>query len=238
MARWQDHVYPHGALEALAPGLWQVSGSLGKSPLPRNMVVWRSPTGGLLIHSGVCLDEEAMGELEALGEVRWIVVPCPMHRADAAPYRERYPEAQLLCPAAAREKVEEVVSVDATMEEVLPQLGVVLHVPEGLKPFELHLELPLEGGAKALVVTDALFNLGPRPPRGFGGFMLKVMGSVGPLGISRLGRFLLLKERARFKAYLERLAEIPELTVLSVAHGEAVIGDVATALKGAAQRLG
>ena len=238
MARWHDHVYPHGGLEVLAPGLWQVSGSLGKSPLPRNMVVWRSPTGGLLIHSGVCLDEEAMAELEALGEVRWIVVPCPLHRADAAPYRERYPEAQLLCPAVAREKVEEVVSVDATMEEVLPQLGVVLHVPEGLKPFELHLELPLEGGAKALVVTDALFNLGPRPPRGFGGFMLKVMGSVGPLGISRLGRFLLLKERARFKAYLERLAEIPELTVLSVAHGEAVIGDVATALKGAAQRLG
>ena len=238
MTHWRDHIHPHGDVEALASNLWQVTGSLGKSPLPRNMVVWRSQTGGLLIHSGVCLDEEAMGELEALGEVRWIVVPCPLHRADAQPYRERYPKAQLLCPAAAREKVEEVVSVDATMEEVLPELGVILHVPQGLKPFELHLELPLKGGGKALVVTDALFNLGPCPPSGFGGFILKAMGSVGPLGISRLGRFLLLKDRARFKAYLERLAEIPELKVLSVAHGEAVRADIANALRGAAQRLG
>ncbi|MGB1700083.1 MAG: hypothetical protein ACPHRO_09030, partial [Nannocystaceae bacterium] len=106
MPNWTDHVFPHGELKKLADGLWQVTGSLGKSPIPRNMQVWRAPDGGLLIHSAVCLDAEGMAALESLGPVKWIVVPCPIHRADAAPYRERYPDAQLLCPAAARAKVE------------------------------------------------------------------------------------------------------------------------------------
>ncbi|MGB0591114.1 MAG: hypothetical protein ACPGU1_15670 [Myxococcota bacterium] len=231
MSNWDEHVHPHGALERLAPGLWQVTGSLARGPLPRNMQVWRAPSGELLIQSAICLEAEGMARLDALGKVRWIVVPCPMHRADALPYRLRYPEAELLCPSAAKAKVEEVVQVDGVCEAALPGLGIEVYVPQGLKPFELHLVCPLEDGTKALLVTDALFNLGAEPPRGFGGMMLKWMGSVGPLGMTRLGRWLLLKDRALWRAHLEQLAEISDLSVLCVAHGEAVRGDVAKALR-------
>ena len=234
---WERHVFPHGRLELLAPGLWEVTGSLGRSPLPRNMQVWRAPSGGLLVHSAICLDDEGMKALDALGPVQWIVVPCPLHRADAAPYRQRYPDAQLLCPSAARAKVEEVVAVDDVCERVLPDLGIAVHEPAGLKPFELHLVFPLEDGTKALVMTDALFNLGSRPPSGFGGLTLKWMGSVGPLGMTRLGRWLLLQDSSQVQAYLEQLAALPDLSLLCVAHGEAVHGEVSSALREAAGRL-
>ena len=180
MKSWDEHVAPHGDLEALAPGLWQVTGSLDRSPLPRNMQIWRAPNGALLIHSAICLDEDAMAQVDALGDVSWIIVPCALHRADALPYRQRYPKAQILCPAAARAKVEAVVPVDALCEEVLPGLGVIVHQPRGLKPFELHYQLPLEDGSQALVMTDALFNLGDNPPTGLAGTLMLAMGSDGP----------------------------------------------------------
>ena len=202
------------------------------------MQIWRTPSGGLLIHSAICLNTEGMAALDALGAVQWIVVPCAMHRADALPYRERYPDAQILCPSAARAKVEEVVAVDGLCETVLPTLGVEVHEPQRLKPFKLHLLFPLEDGTKALLVTDSLFNLGPQPPSGFGGFMLKWMGSVDPLDISRLGRWLFLKDRAEWRSHLEQMAKTPALAVLCLAHGEAVQEDVALALLQSAERLG
>jgi len=201
------------------------------------MHVWRSPSGGVLVHSAICLDEAGMKALDAVGSIEWIVVPCAMHRADARPYRERYPDAKLLCPSAARAKVEEVVPVDDLCEEVLPTLGIEVMEPRGLKPFELHLVLPLEDGSKALLMTDALFNLGVSPPSGFGGLMLKWMGSVGPLGMTRLGRWLLLKDRSKWRGYLDELAERGDLSLLCVAHGETVPGDVSTSLREASERM-
>ena len=236
MSIWKNHVLPHGDLEQLAPGFWQVTGSLERNPLPRNMQIWKAPSGGLLIHSAICLDDAGMAQIDALGPVRWIVVPCPMHRADALPYRKRYPDAQLLCPAAAKTKVEEVVSVDGDCESVLPGLGIMVLEPKGLKPFELHLLFPLEDGTKALVVTDTLFNLRPNPPGGFGGWMLKLMGSVKPLGMTRLGRWLLLEDRALWSNHLEELAQTENLQLLCMAHGEPVQDEVARALREAASR--
>ena len=201
------------------------------------MVVWRTPTGGLLLHSVICLREDAMAALDALGPVTHIVVPCEMHRTDAALFQERYPNALLLAPKCARAKVDAVVSGCEDLDGALAALNVTLHRPEGLKDFELHLELPLEDGSRALVMTDALFNLGATPPKGFGGFMVKLLGSVGPLGITKIGRRLLLQDAAAFAGYLQKLAQIENLKVLSVAHGAPVIGGVADALREASRRI-
>ena len=237
MTSWGDHVLPHGLLEALAPGLWQVTGTLKRNPLPRNMQVWRHPSGGLLLHSPICLDAPGMEHLDSLGPVRWIVAPCAFHRVDVLPYRQRYPDAAVLCPECARPKIEERAPVDGLCEDVLPDVGITVHEPAGLSPFELHFECPLEDGSKALIVTDALFNLGPQPPTGFKGLTLRLMGSVGPLGMTRLGRWLLLKDVDAHKRYVASLGDIPDLAVLCVAHGDAVHGDVRAALCEAADRL-
>lgn len=227
-------VYPHGPLQELAPGLWQVTGSTPRSVLPRNMVVFRLPDGGLWIHSGVALDEPGMAGLEALGQPRVLVVPNAFHRMDAPFYKQRYPGVQVVCPAVSERRVTARVAVDGYAEELLPPLGIICHQPAGMRPFELAYELPLAEG-RALVVTDLLFNLRLLP--GFGGWLLRVGGSAGFFGITALGRLMGLKDWAAFKAWLEAMAGLPGLRAICVAHGEAILADCAGRLREAAARL-
>lgn len=133
MKTWNSHVSAHGPIEELRPGLWHVTGSLQRSPLPRNMVIWRTPTKGLLIHSAICLHEEQMSELNALGEITHIIVPCEMHRADVGQYQQRYPNAVVLAPSCSHKKVHQVVKKCQSLEDGLTDLGITIHRPDGLK---------------------------------------------------------------------------------------------------------
>lgn len=99
---WQQHVHPHGPLHQIAGNTWQVTGSLAKGHVPRNMVVHKMANGGLWLHSVVALDETRVQELAALGRPEIMVVPSGLHRLDAAVYRARFPQLQVLCPRAAR----------------------------------------------------------------------------------------------------------------------------------------
>ena len=49
-----------------------------------------------------------MEQLEEIGTPTVLVVPNAYHRSDAALYKQRFPELEVLCPAAALEKVSEV----------------------------------------------------------------------------------------------------------------------------------
>ena len=77
------HVLPHGPLERLAENLWWVQGSLRGMSLKRVMTVARRTDGELVIHSAIAMTEDAMRELEALGEPAFLVVPNRGHRLDA-----------------------------------------------------------------------------------------------------------------------------------------------------------
>lgn len=94
---WSEHVHPHGSLELLLPGLWQVTGALPRTPVPRNMQIWSSARG-LCLHTAVALDEPGMAALEQLGELAVLIVPCPIHRSDVAVFKQRYPQLEIVCP--------------------------------------------------------------------------------------------------------------------------------------------
>jgi hypothetical protein len=57
--------------------------------------------------------------VEALGPIKFILVPNGWHRRDAPAYKQRYPEAKILCPAFCKSLVENVVKVDSTVEEAV-----------------------------------------------------------------------------------------------------------------------
>lgn len=237
---WHQHVHPHGPITRLAPDVWVVNGSLPKGPLPRTMVVHKLPAEAsakpsLLIHSAVALNEDGMKKLEMLGEPRVLIVPNRFHRMDAAVFKERYPALKVLCPAAATAKVEEKVAVDGSCEEYLPKLGVTCHSPPGIKPGELCYELNSGDGKKVLVCTDILFNL-PHLP-GLAGAMLKWLGSTGFFGITRLGRLMLMNDRAAFRNWLLDLSKRGDISHICVGHGEVIGSGVAEKLKAAASRL-
>jgi hypothetical protein len=228
--------FPHDDIEPLAPNLWTVRGSL-PFPLKRHMIVYRLGDGTLLIHSGIAMSDDGMAKLEALGRPSVMIVPHSGHRMDAPFYKARYPQIRVLAPAAARAKVEDVIKVDATCEEALPALGVRIHPVPAFKNGELAYELDLEGGGKALIMSDVVANRDH--PKGFGGwFFANVTGGIkGRLGVARIMKVMMMTDKAEARAGLEKLAEIPGLTLLSVAHGRPVRDDVTGALREAAAGL-
>jgi hypothetical protein len=226
-------ILPHGDLEELVPGaVWMVSGHL-PFPLKRNMTVVKLGDGTLLLHSVVAMNDDGMARLDALGKPSVVIVPHGGHRMDARFYKARYPEARVVCPIAARVQVEQVVKVDATCEEALPPLGIRLHALAGFKNGELGYELDIPGG-RALILCDAAANA-DHPP-GLGGVLMATLagGIRGRLGVPRIVRFMLIKDKAVARQDLAKLADIPDLKILTVGHGRPLRDGCAEALREAA----
>ncbi len=243
---WDSRVLSHGQIEELAPNLWHATGTLpGSIMVPREMVVYRLADSSLLIHSAIALNEPSMAFLESLGTPKILVVPNRIHRLDAGVYKQRYPQLIVVCPAAAKPYVEQVVAVDGIAEEVLPAYGITCHEPAGIHPQELVYELPLPTG-KALVFTDILFNLNKsyfKQHLPTEKFLLQwlgtsAIGSSGFFGITALGKRFFMSDRNAYRQWLEALADsIPDLRVISVAHGNPIVADCNYQLRSAAARL-
>jgi hypothetical protein len=226
-------VFPHGKPEALAPNLWQVRGSL-PIPLRRNMTIHRQPDGTLLLDSVVAMDEDGMRALEVLGRPRVMAIPHGHHRMDAAFYRRRYSELRVACPPQGLGRAEEVCPVDGTPEAVLEPLGAKVHRVEGMLSGEYGLEVDIPGG-KALILCDILG--GPTPgekPK----LLMRLLGPPrGEVGIARIVRFRMIKDRAAVRASLEKMADIPDLRIITVAHGPPIMSGCADVLRRAAASL-
>mmetsp|Transcript_8510 Transcript_8510/g.28972 ORF Transcript_8510/g.28972 Transcript_8510/m.28972 type:complete len:289 (+) Transcript_8510:108-974(+) len=224
---YEESVLPHGELRALADNLWVVTGSVPQPgpPFGRNCAVWRRPSdGALLVYSPVCLRPEVRAALEALGEVRWIVVPNPYHRLDAHAWSVAYPSAEVLAPYAAVDDTEAhgYVAVTASLEERAQAIGVTLLPAAGTWKLEVPLLLPLQGGGEALVVADLFFNLEPSETDALTRFVGAADG-FGPTGIGRI----LADDPGALRAWVETELTTRDLRVVVVGHGAAVVGQEA-----------
>jgi hypothetical protein len=240
-SEWLSHVLPHSPIQELAPNLWHMTGILpAAGHPPREMVLYKLPDSTLLIHSTIVLNEAGMAQLESLGTPKIMIVPNRIHRLDARVYKQRYPELLVVAPAAAKPYVEEVVSVDALAEELLPNYGIICHQPAGIRPQELAYELQLPTG-KALIFTDILFNLTESyldryVPKSK--LLIRWVGASSYFGITALGKRFFMSDRNAYRQWLEALADnIPSLRVISVAHGEPIVTNCTQRLREAAARL-
>jgi len=133
----------------------------------------------LLLHSVIAMNEEGMRELDSLGKVKYILVPSSFHRLDAGVYKNRYPDAQVICPRDIEKAVSKAVHVDGFVEDVLhsqySSKGINCY-RHGFGTFipELVYELPLDeededeyksstDKRKALVFCDLIVNLRDGP---------------------------------------------------------------------------
>lgn len=238
---WDNHVLPHSSISELAPQLWHVTGILPASGHPpREMILYKLPDSTLLIHSALALNESGIKQLESLGTPKIMIVPNRIHRLDARVFKQRYPDIMVVAPTAAIPYVEEVVAVDAAAEDFLPQYGITCHQPAGIRPQELVYELPLPTG-KALIFTDILFNITNRYLDKYvpaSKFPLRLVRASGYFGITMLGKWFYMTDRKAYRQFLENLADnIPDLCVISVAHGEPIVNNCTQRLREAAVRL-
>jgi hypothetical protein len=209
--KWQ--VFPHRPLEKLEPNLWRVEGDLPGRNGTRVMTIAKMRDGGLVIHSGIALEDELMKELEAFGRPSVLVVPGGFHRLDSKVYKERYPSLKVLAPAGARKKIEQVVPVDGTYADAPKDDDVRLFHLDGIKELEGVLEVK-SNGKTTLVLNDFVNNL-PKMS-GLFGFLL---APTGQASVPRLARWMLVKDKAAARAHLEKLAETPGLGRVIVSHG-------------------
>jgi hypothetical protein len=224
-------VFPHGPVERIDDGILSVEGQI-RMPLgifPRRMTIAELSGGGSVVFSPVALHETAMREIEKLGPQRFMVVPNGFHRLDARIWKQRYPEAKVLCPPGAKRRVEQAVAVDTT-RDVLEDEAVRFVVPDGTGGAEGALIARRSGGT-TLVINDLISHV--RHPQGIGAnIMARLFGfGVKRPQMAREVRYLLVSDKRALAAQFRAWAAIPDLSQIIVSHGEIVSSDPAGVLE-------
>lgn len=223
-------VYPHRPIEKLEPNIWRVEGDLPSNNGTRVMTIVKMKSGGLLVHNAIALEEEQMKEIDAFGTPEIIIVPSGYHRLDSKVFKERYPKAKFVAPEGARKKVEQVVKVDGVYDGKIDDTITLTHL-DGLKNAEGIVEIDTDG-KKTIVFNDCINNL-PKLS-GLFGFLL---APTGITAVPRITRWFMVKDMKAFRANLEKLAEMKDLTRVIVSHGKPLTDDPGGVLKTVAARL-
>jgi hypothetical protein len=211
-------MFPYEPIVELAPNLWCVQGSIPGVPLKRRMTLARLADGRIVIHNAIELKKKDMKRIEAWGTPAFIVVPNGYHRLDAPKLKQRYPDAEVVCPRGSRARVEQVVPVDLGYDEFPDDEQVSMEHLEGTDEREGVLSVKSDDGTTR-VFNDVLFNI-PRLD-GFAGFVLKTIGTTGGPRVTPVAKLLVLREKRALAAHLDRLAT-PDVVRLVPGHGELV----------------
>lgn len=189
--------------------------------LPARMTALPLPEGKLALVSPIPLTDSMVAELAALGEVTHILAPNLFHHLYVGAALKRYPQAQLLAPAALRKKCPEL-PLARVLEEGLPEALTatltLVHIAGAPKLDEF---VVYHKPSRTLVVADLVFNM-TQPQGWVAGLLLRLVGAHGKLAQSRVVRFL-LKDKQAARASTEQLLALP-FENLVVAHGEVIQG--------------
>lgn len=214
-------VLPHGDIVRLADNLYTVTGKL-RMPFGetvRRMTIVKLAGERLAIYSAIALDDDRMRQLEALGRPAFLIVPSGIHRIDARPWKDRYPGLVVVAPAGARERIGEVVRVDATTAD-LGDPHVKLDTIPGTDRRELAMTVETPTG-KTLVINDLIFNL--PAIKGIAGFGLRLLGfGPGHPAIPKLVKRKLVSDEAAMRAQLRAWADDAGIERILVAHGSPI----------------
>jgi len=230
-------VLPHGDVVELEENIWSVTGDfdIPFNPLKRVMTIVRREDGKLVLHGLMALDDARQKEVEALGEIAFLIAPSGYHRLDAGRYRERYPNAKLFAPVGGRKRVEKIAKVDGAYADYEKDATTELVAIDGLADREGALVVKSKRGV-TYVMNDALFNM-PHES-GLSGFVLRnVTQSTGGPKVSRTARIGIIADKSRYRAALEAIADVASLRRVMVAHHVPIEGDVSGALRSVASTL-
>ena len=213
-------VLPHTPVETIDDDILSVEGLLGK--FPRRMTIVRITGQRLIIHSGIALDEPEMAVIERFGRPSFYIVPSALHRMEVKTWKQRYPELEIVCPAGARGKVEELVKVDT----VAPDFGdPAAHYTPVKGTAEREGALIVNGSqGTTLVLNDLIFNVRKQP--GLVGFIFGMLGVTGPE--PKMAKVVMRKvvdDKSALRAQLEQWATLTDLKRIIVSHGAPIEAD-------------
>lgn len=229
-------VLPHGPLTDIGDGILCAVGQVTMPlvEIPRRMTVVPLNDGRLVVWSAIALDDAAMAVLQRHGRPAFLVVPSDHHRLDAAPWKARFPDLQVIAPAGSREKVAEVVAVDTNAPDFGDARLRFMVVP-GTREKEAALVVHRPQGT-TLVLNDIIGNI--RHASGFGGWLLRRMGLAGDEAqVPTAVALLIVKDKQALGAQFLEWAAIPDLKRIIVSHGDIIDRAPAEVLQSLAHAL-
>jgi hypothetical protein len=223
-------VLPHEPLQKLAENLWTVRGTMPNGKVTRVMTVARLSSGKLIVHNAIALEDPLMAEMQAFGDVAYILVPNGFHRQDARIYKDRFPAAKVLCPRGSTKRVAQVVPVDGDYSQAPSDERVHVRYVDGVKDTEGMIEVQSNDGA-TVIFNDLVCNM-PKLP-GLAGIALSPTGKAS---VPRVARLMMVKDKRTTAASLVKLAT-PNLKRIVVSHGAAITQGAPAVLESVAAGL-
>lgn len=198
-------IEPYEPLHRITDELYVVTGDWG--PLRRRMTIVRLECGGLLIHSPVRMNDEDMRHLDALGPVRYLVMPNLGHGSELPWYAGRYSEAKIYVPAEAGKKLSGKLSISGVLgrdwpeelREQLPCLPI-----DGMRWGETAFFHPR---SSTLILTDLVFNFRSTDFKGLTKRLMKWNRAVDRFGPTRSFYFFFAKNRKTLRQSIGKVLE-------------------------------
>lgn len=204
-------------LTVLEEDLWTVEAFVPRIGLWRRMTLFRLADGRVVVHSAVCLPEDEMARIEAWGRLSILVVPSAYHRIDAPRWKARYPDLAVYSPVRGRRRIGARVAIDAHFDAFPSDERLACEPLDGIRLGEAVFRFRSAAGT-TLVFNDAFFNQ-PHAP-GLGGLAVRLAGSTGGPRVTKIMRLFGIDDRRAYRAHLERLAAVPDLTRVVPGHGD------------------
>lgn len=201
-------------LAAITDEIWAFEDDLrlpGGMLLPCRTTILRLGGGRLVVHSPLAIDDALAAEIEALGEVAFIVAPSCIHFLFLEAAAARWPNARVLGAPGLEKKLGRAFEPLAS-----DSFGAELRVQmiDGVPAIREHVFL--EPRSRSLIVSDLIFNV--YETKGFGmELFLRAVGAWKKPAQSRFWRFL-TKDRARVSADVATVLDW-DFDRIVVAHG-------------------
>lgn len=218
----------HPAPCELASDLWVLDRRLrmpGGAILPNRSTIVRLRERSLVVISPPPLvSPDDTLAIDAIGDVRYVVIPNSFHYVYAAAFLARYPRAALLTAAAVAARVPDLPAGQELDPKALPEAWK--------SELELAVLGPVHGisetvffhcATRTLILTDLAFHM-TRFDRSFDRIAWRLSGVPRAFGPSRTARQLLLRDVREAAPFLERVAKWPFERIV-VAHGDVVEDD-------------
>jgi glyoxylase-like metal-dependent hydrolase (beta-lactamase superfamily II) len=200
-----------------AEGLWTVSAPhrFFGLELGTRMTVIRLPGDNLWLHSVVAVDDFLADEIQALGQVRHIVMPDLYHHMYVSDAIQRWSAAKVFAPAAMRQKRPEL-RIDSDLSETADPSWCGELVPVHIDGSALDETVFLHRPSRTLVCADLVENFDSSPHFATR-LYLKAAGLEDRVAFSRLLRPVYRDRRAAWRS-LQRLQAL-DFDRVVLAHG-------------------
>ena len=206
-----------------------------KLPFPTRMTVIRLADGKLFVHSPIRLNDVLKAEIDALGEVAYLIAPNTIHYASVPDWQKAYPNAKAFCAPGVIKRAKSVgiaVSFDAELADTAETEWASEIEQVMVRGSYLNEAVFFHTASKTLILTDLIENFeAPKIKSPIWRFMVKMVGTMSPHGSTPRDMRLTFaghKDGLR-KAVETMIAWTPEYVVL--AHGQCYAKNAVNELK-------